>query len=233
MTLSAGSRSRTLSAPAPSVSPARLRLTSQLREWLLVAWRRLPGARALPAELRTQLTFQRGERVLSLRHDPDGDYALVASDRALHHANGGQGWSRLGWEQISRVSWDAAAGQLLIFGLNGLAPSRTAVPLRDRGTLPELAQERTTHTRLGRWQLRLADHSVLVEVRRRPVTGELVWAVISASDGLDSLGAHATADIAQAVAGLGEHLGCVTRHLGSLTGTGDESDDASTESAER
>lgn len=218
MTLSAGSQPRHLRpARALDVRPARLRFRSRLREWLAAAWR-LPGARALPADLRTQLAFQRGERVLSVRRDPDGDHALVASDRALYHRTEDLGWSRLGWEQITSVSWDAAASQLLISGLDGLAPSRTVVPLRDRGTVPELAQERTTHTRLGRWHLRLpGDHSVLVEVRRRPRTGELVWAVISASDGLDGdvdgAGADATADIAQAVARLGEHLG-VYDHAG-------------------
>jgi hypothetical protein len=212
MTLSAGSQPRHLRpGPALDVRPARLRFRSRLREWLAATWR-LPGARALPAELRAQLAFQHGERVLSVRHDPDGDHALVASDRALYHRNEDLGWSRLGWEQITRVSWDAAAKQLVISGLDGLAPARTVVPLRDRGTVPELAQERTTHTRLGRWQLRLpGDHSVLVEVRRRPRTGELVWAVISASDGLnghgDGAAADATADIALAVTRLGERLG--------------------------
>lgn len=208
MTPSAGSRPRALDARALDVSPARLRLTSQLRDWLAVAWRRLPGARALPAGLRAQLAFQRGERVLSVRRGPAGDHALVASDRALYHRSAGLLWSRLGWEQIIRVSWDAGAGQLIISGLDGLVPWRTAVRVRDRGTVPELAQERITHTRLVRWHLRLAgNHSVLVEVRRRLGTGELVWAVISASGGLDSLGADATASVARAVAGLGEHLG--------------------------
>lgn len=206
MTLSARSQPRAVGARARDVSPARLRLASRLREWLAAAWLRRPGARLLPADVLTQLAFQRGERVLSVRHDPDGDCALVASDRALYHADAGHGWSRLGWEQVSRVSWDAATDQLLIFGLDGLAPSRTAVTLRHRGPLPELAQERTMHTRLGRWRLQLAgSRSVLVEVRRRPGTGELVWAVISASDGLDSAGA--SAEIARAVARLGEHLG--------------------------
>lgn len=203
MTLSAGSQPRGL-----HVNPARLRLTSQIHERLGAAWRRLPRARALPAGLRTQLAFQSGERVLSVRHDPDGDCALVASDRALYHRDAGHGWSRLGWEQINRVIWDEAAGQLLIHGLDGLAPSHTVVPLRDRGTLPELAKERTTHTRLGRWRLQLTgSHFAVVEVRRLPGTGELVWAVISASDGLDTAGAGATADIARAVARLGERLG--------------------------
>lgn len=209
MTLSAGSQPRAFGARAPQASPARLRLATQPREWPAAAWRRLRGARALPAELRTELAFQHGERVLSVRHDRDGDYGLVATDVALYHRNGGHGWSRLGWEQITRVSWDGAASQLVISGLDGLAPSRTAVPLRDRGTVPELAQERTTHTRLGRWQLQqiTGSHSVLVEVRRRPGTSELVWAVISATDGLDSAGADVTADIARAVAHLGARLG--------------------------
>lgn len=217
MTQFAGSRPGALGARAVDAGPARLRLTSQLREWLADAWRRLAGARGLPADVRTELAFERGERVLLARHDPDGDYALVASERAVYHRSEADGWSRLGWEQISRISWDAAAGQLHIVSLGGVggvggvggpACSRTVVPLRDRGRLPELAQERTTHTKVGRWHLQLVgDRSVLVEVRRRPGTGELVWAVISPSDGFNSLGADATADIARAIGGLGERLG--------------------------
>lgn len=212
MTPPAGSQPRVFGAGALAndVSPARRRLASRLRERLAAASRHLPRARArtLPAELRTQLALQRGERVLSLRHDPEGDYALVASDRALYHRNGGHTWSRLGWERITRVRWDAEADRLLIFGLEGLAPERTVVPLRGRGRLLELAQERTTHTRLGRWNLRVGgDHTVLVEVRRLPGTGELVWAVLSASDTLDHIDAEAAKDIARAVARLGEHLG--------------------------
>ncbi len=207
MTLSS-IKARTFRTRGLDVSRVRLRLVSQLREWLALAWRRLLGAWVLPADLRTQLEIERGERVLSVGHGPEGDYALVASDRALYHRSGGDAWSRLGWEQITRVSWDAAADKLLISGLDGLAPSRTAVPLRDRGTLPELAQERTAHTSFGRWHVHLAgNRSVLVEIRRRPGAGELVWAVISASDGLDNDSADASADIARAVARLGEHLG--------------------------
>jgi len=159
-----------------------------------------------------QLAFQRGEQVLSVRHDPDGDYSLVASNQALYHRNGSHGWWRLGWEQVSRVRWDAPASQLLIFCVNGLASSPTVVSLSDPGPLLELAQERTTHTWLGRWHLRLAgNHSAVVELRRRPGTGEPVWAVISASDGLDSASADATADLARAVARLGDHLGVCDR----------------------
>src|SRR5260370_1361277 len=69
----------------------------------LMAWLRRARGRALPAKLRAQLAFARGERTLMVGRDPDGGHVLVATDRALHHRTGSDGWSRLGWEQISRA----------------------------------------------------------------------------------------------------------------------------------
>ena len=137
-------------------------------------------AGALPATLRAQLAFAPGERTLLAGRDPDGGYALVATDRALHHRTGRDGWSRLGWEQLSSLSWEAAPGRLVITGLTGAAPPRTIVPLRDRGTWPELAEERITHTKLNRQHVILdGGQRVVVEVRRCPGTGELRWALVS------------------------------------------------------
>jgi hypothetical protein len=54
------------------------------------------------------------------------------------------------------------------------------VPLYRRGSVPELAADRVTHTKLGRWHLLVAGtHRVLVEARRRPASGELLWVVLS------------------------------------------------------
>ncbi len=54
------------------------------------------------------------------------------------------------------------------------------MPLRDRGTWPELAEERITHTRLNRQHVILDGRQrVVVEVRRCPGTGELRWALVS------------------------------------------------------
>jgi hypothetical protein len=153
-----------------------VRLAGQLRAW----WLRWARGHALPAKLRAQLAFARGERTLMIGHDPDGGCALIATDRALHHRTGSDGWSRLGWEQITTVGWETSPCRLVITGLAGAAPRRAVVPLRHRGTWPELAEERITHTRLSRQHVMLDGHQrVVIEVRRRPVTGELRWVLVS------------------------------------------------------
>lgn len=164
-------------------------------------------SRILPAELRAQLALSRGERILAVGYDPDGGYALIATDRALHHRAGTDVWSRLGWELITWVGWDNAGGRLVISGLAGAAPPRTVVRLRDRGALPELAEERISYTSLGSWTMPFDGHRrVLAHVRRRPVTGELLW-VVSSPGGLDLSDRQVRGQIAGAVTQLREDLG--------------------------
>jgi hypothetical protein len=154
------------------------------------------------------VTVERGERVLSVGRDPNDGYALLATDRALHHRTADNGWSRLGWEQITRVRWDAAAGSLVITGRSGVAAERIVLPLRDRGALPELVLERITHTRLGCWHVPLADNQhVLVEARRRPATGDLLWFVNCDGSGLDLSTDGARRQIERAIARLDKDLG--------------------------
>ena len=222
MTLSARSRPRALDAPAV-LGRARVRFASRLREWVTSRFRHLVRARALPWAVSVELALERGERVLSVSRHADGGCALVATDRALYHRPGADGWTRLGWEQIARVGWDPAAGRLVIIGLPGVAPPRTVVPLYRRGSVPELAADRVTHTKLGRWHLLVAGtHRVLVEARRRPATGELLWVVVSGPDGVagagsgsgdgdDGIGRH----VERAIARLGADVG-----LTQLPGTG-------------
>jgi hypothetical protein len=190
---------------------------SGLRRRGAAAWEELAPGRVLPAAVRAELALAGGERVQAADMSPDGDWALVATDRALYYRPGREtqadGWSRLGWEEVAEVGWDAAAGQLIVIGVAGLAgagpgagpgaqagtasgatpgaeagtapgagprarPARVLVPLRRRGSVPELALERVTHTRLGRWQLRAGGgRRAVIEARRRPGTGELVWSV--------------------------------------------------------
>jgi hypothetical protein len=207
MALSARSRARSPNAEAMLSSQAASRFTSRLRAWLTAWWRHAIRGRVLPDGLRAQLAYGRGERTLAVGHDPVGGYALVATDRGLYHRAGGDGWSRLGWEQISAVGWDGLTSRLVVTGLAGAAPPRTVLPLRSRGTVPELAEERITHTRLGRRQVMLGGHRrVLVEVRRRPVTGELVW-VITSGSGLDLGDRQVREQIDEAVALLDADLG--------------------------
>jgi hypothetical protein len=242
MTLTARSQTRALDATAV-LGRARFGPASQLRAWAAGRFGQLARGRAVPAAVSAECSFERGERVLSVGRDPAGGCALVATDRALYHRAHSQGahdqgahdqgalgqqadaggWSRLGWERIAGIRWDAAAGNtaagdLVIIGLAGLAPPRTVVPLHGRGTLLELAAERVTHTKLGRWHLLVAGtHRVLVEVRREPSTGELLWAVISGADGAD--GPDGPGDISghleRAIARLGADFG-----VAPATGTG-------------
>lgn len=148
--------------------------------WLAERWRDLAGGRALSTDLRARLALDKGERILTAAHDPAGACALVATERALYHRDDRNHWRRQGWERVSAVDWDAAGRRLVFTGLTdlGLGPQRGDLALRDRGCLVELAGERITHTRLGRWPLMLpGGEPAVVEARRRPVTGELLWLV--------------------------------------------------------
>ena len=173
----------------------------------MVRWQRLVRSRIPPAEVRAQLALRRGEQILTVGYDPEGGCALVATDRALHRRAGADGWSRLGWELITRVRWDRTDGRLVITGLPGIAPPRTVVPLRDRGVLPELAEERISYTRLGCWTVNFdGQRHVPAEARRRPVTGELLW-VISPPGGLDLRDRDVRDQIGEAIAQLRDDLG--------------------------
>ena len=191
-----------LAVPAPAVSP----LQAPLRAWFTAWWQRAVRGRILPAGLRAQLALDRGERILAAGLDPRGRHALIATTGALHRRAGTDGWSRLGWELITEVSWDPAAGRLTIYDLGGVAPGRTAVRLRDRGAIPELAEERISYTRLGSWALSLDGRRVLAEARRRPATGELLW-IVSSPGGLNLGDADVRQQVNEAVTQLREELG--------------------------
>lgn len=209
MALSARSRAWSAGAGTTVAGRVLVRLASRLRGLCTAWWHRTARSRALPAELRAALPLSRGERILAIGRHPDGSYTLAATDRALHYRAGAGGWSRLGWELITAAAWDERAGRLVITGLAGFAPARTVLPLRDRGALPELAEERITHTWLGCWTVTLSDRRrVLVEVRRRPRTDELLWAIVAGNgDGAISGDRDVRAQVDRAVIRLGEHLG--------------------------
>jgi len=140
-----------------------------LFEWLAQGWRHAAVRRA---RLRAGLGLARRERLLDAAPGPDGGYILAATDRALYHRAHGGAWTRLGWEIVTAVTW--ASEHASVTGLWGDA----AVPLRDRGGLPEIAAERISHARLGSWRVTPpGGRPVRVEARRRPVTGEVLWFV--------------------------------------------------------
>ena len=170
-------------------------------------WQRAIRRRTVPAQLRAQLALSRGELVLAAGYGQDGNCVLIATDRALYHRTSTHMWSRLGWELITSLTWDTAGGRLVITGLAGIAPPPTAVLLRDCGHLPELAEERITHTRLGCWTVMLnGQRRVLAEARRRPVTGELLW-IVTSEDGFNLSERHARGQVAGALTQLRDELG--------------------------
>lgn len=185
----AAAADRTSGARTPAARGLRGRLAEGLARprQLAAGWERLAIRRKVPASLRDRLSLERGERVLTVSRDPENGYALVATDRALYHRDV-RGWSRSGWERIAAVGWDSAAERLVISALSpdaaaspgaAATPRRTSLPLRERGTVPEVADERITHTRLGRWPVPLpGGKQVIAEARRSPATGELSWFVV-------------------------------------------------------
>lgn len=162
-----------------------IRLAFPFGEWLAVRWRHLARRRSLLAAGCAGLVVERGERILSACRARDGGYALVATDRALYRRAEPGCWSRLGWERVTRVAWDGEAGKpgepgrFVITAASGTGPARLVVPAAERGSMPELAAERMTHARLGRWPVPLSDgRHVLVEARRPPGTGRLLWVIL-------------------------------------------------------
>jgi hypothetical protein len=156
-----------------------IRLAFPVGGRLAARWRRLTRRKSLLAAGWADLAVERGERVLSACRDHDGGYALVATDRALYRRAEPGCWSRLGWERVTRVDWNGAAGAFGITVLSDTGPARLAVPAGECGIMPELAAERMTHAYLGHWPVPLGDgQHVIVEARRRPGTGQLFWAVV-------------------------------------------------------
>jgi len=207
MALPARSRARIPGARAIAAGRVASQISSRLRGWFVARWQRAARGRTVPAELRAQLALSRGERVLAAGHGRDGHCALIATNRALHHRTGPDGWSRLGWELIASLAWDTAGGRLVITGLGGPAPLQAVVPLRDCGSLLELAEERITHTRLGCWTVMPdGQRRILAEARQRPVTGELLW-IVSPRDGLDLSDPHVRGQVGRAVTQLRDELG--------------------------
>ena len=99
---------------------------------------------------------------------------------------------------------------MIITGPADAGSPRTVVPLRQRGAVPELVMERVTNTRLGQWQLLAGGtRRALIEARRRPVTGEVLWSVTPAGDGHGPADPDIRARAERAIARLSAELGAL------------------------
>jgi hypothetical protein len=114
-----------------------------------------------------------GERILAVEGDGDGG-SVVATTLALYHQANGSPWSRLGWEETGRVSWDARHDRLDI----GDFTVRRRLTLSLPRVMVALVRERVAATWLASRRLTVTNGvTALVMARRRPGSSELVWVV--------------------------------------------------------
>lgn len=148
--------------------------------------RRQPG---VPAEVRAELTLDKGERILAASPETgDPERWIVGTDRALHVP--AEPFDRIPWEQIEHAEWDRD-GQLLRVTRSapfGAPMPRLELRLRDPDRLTQLIRERVTASVVVSRQVPLERGlGVRVSARRSPSgrrTDELTWSV-AFDEGLD------------------------------------------------
>jgi len=114
-----------------------------------------------------------GERVLATEGDGNGG-SVVATTLAIYHRANGSAWSRMGWEETGRMSWDARHDRLDLTDLAVRLRLTLCVP---RG-LVALVRERIGSTLLVSSRVAVTDDvTALVVARRRPGSSDLVWVV--------------------------------------------------------
>ncbi len=148
--------------------------------------RKPPRRTRLPAAVHDGLQLDRGERPLAWAVDTAGRW-YVGTDRALHLPDG-DGFRRLGWEQIERADWHHDDERLALVEVTewGEPERRDEITVSDPGQLLELLRERVTKSVLTTVFARVRGCSGLsVVARRSPVgAGPVVWSYVLAA-GLD------------------------------------------------
>lgn len=128
------------------------------------------------ADVRASAPLEPGERILAFAHNLDGGL-VVATERALRHQTTG-GWSRLGWEQVGRVTWGDDRRTLAV--TDASAGHATAITLHasDGRRMADLARERIGFTNLLTRVVPLTGNRLArITARRQPGTGRIIWHV--------------------------------------------------------
>jgi hypothetical protein len=153
-----------------------------------------------------------GERILARERDVAG-HPVVATTHAMYHYpaaytapgrhfhgkvqphTGEQQivtpWYRLGWEEISKVSWDSLRNVLTVAGLPGRRTIAALGPdaaldlyLSRRTRLVDLARDRVAATLVVSRRIPVAaGGTVLITGRRRPGSNVVTWVVFSGVNG--------------------------------------------------
>ena len=140
----------------------------------------------LPSDVRDLLSLERGERALAWANDRSGRW-YVGTDRALHLENG-NGFRRIGWEQVERADWQRDTSTLVVVEVSpwGEPEPRTDIEVDDPGLLLELLRERVTKSVVVSVFARVRGRAGLSVVGRRSPVGDgpIVWSYLLAA-GLD------------------------------------------------
>ncbi|MUL40262.1 hypothetical protein FZ103_03550 [Streptomonospora sp. PA3] len=161
---------------------------------------RLRRRTALPEDLRSRLSLQRGERVLALTGG--GANALVATDRALHLPDG----RAVPWEHIDRARWSDEG-----FTFTEEGRGRQVFRVEEPGRLAEVVYERVTATIVVTRHVSIEDgedspRGFRLVARRRPGGSEISWQV-HVDEGVDPQDPRVAARAAPALAALREQMG--------------------------
>jgi len=159
----------------------------------------------VPADVRAETPVEPGERILLFARDVDGGL-VVGTDRALRHQAAG-GWSRHGWEQLTRVTWDDELGVITVTDAGAGRVAALSLHLSDGVRLAEFARERIDSTFLLSTLVPLAGHApARVTARRRPTGEKLTWQV-SLDDPGAAVDPAIRTHVAAAISELRAHVG--------------------------
>lgn len=131
-------------------------------------WRR-PG---LDNDVRERLDLAPKERILAFADDGEGR-SVVASETALHVQRLPPEYSRLGWEQIERASYDP--GVLTVVLSADLGGSTLRIPVGDGRDLPVVVRDRVTASVIVDRFVALDGDAGVRIVGRRGSSGDIVW----------------------------------------------------------
>jgi hypothetical protein len=172
------------------------------RAWARIRCRaeQVAGLVRTPTAVRATAPLEPGERILAFAHNLDGRL-VVATERALRHQAAGA-WSRLGWEQVSRITWDDDRRTLAVTDTRSGRVTKIVLHATDGNRIADLGQERIGWTFLLSTLVPLAGHPpARVAARRQPGTGQIIWQV-SLSNGSGPRDPELYSEITTAIAEL-------------------------------
>ena len=131
-------------------------------------WRKSP----LDPAVKDQLELRPREKVLAWVDDGSGR-VVVASETALHLQRTPPGYSRFGWEQIERASYESGTLTVVLTPEQGSAALR--IPVGEGRDLPVVVRDRVTASVLvNRFVPLRGDAGVRIVGRRRD-NGQVLW----------------------------------------------------------